>query len=148
MGAVHTCSAQTRLRRISRSRSLSDKRCQSLFTCRPRCCFSFSFITCTLSAPAQPHLSTVAHSSLSRAPTSPSAAQSGTLFGAVLAPFSYVLGSRSILIYHVQGSVRRRPVFKNAYGIHFYHLPNIAFHCSYVRYSYPSMFYLGRFDST
>ena len=138
MGAVHTCSAQTRLRRISRSRSLSDKRCQSLFTCRPRCCFSFSFITCTLSAPAQPHLSTVAHSSPTHAPTSPTAVQYGILFGAVLAPFSYVLGSRSIPIYRPQGSVRRKTIFKNGYGIHFYHLPNIAFCCSYARYSYPS----------
>ena len=137
------CGLPRVFRWINRTTSLPDKRCQSLFTCHSRCCFSFLSITWFeehLSTPALSQSSIIAHSSPTRAPTSPTAVQYGILFGAVLAPFSYVLGSRSILIYRPQGSARRRPVFRNGSGIHFYHLPNIAFHRSYVRYSYPSIF--------
>ena len=115
---------------------------QFLFTCRSRCCFLFLFITWLeerLSMPALSKSLIIAHWR-TRALTLHTAVLSGTSYGVALAPFSCALGLRSIPIYRAQGSVRQKIIFKNGYGTHFCHLPNIAFCCLYVHCSYPSMF--------
>ena len=122
----------------------SDKRCpvsKSFFT-HPSKCYSSSFsITWPfLSAPAQFHLSAVAHLSRIRAPTSRILERSGISFGAVSPPFFRAHGWLFIRIYRVLSRGRRRIAFKYGYGTHFSHLPNIAFRCSYVLCWYLSMF--------
>ena len=94
----------------------SDKRCpvsKSFFT-HPSKCYSSSFsITWPfLSAPAQFHLSAVAHSSRICAPTSRILEQYGISFGAVLPPFFRVLGWLFIRICRVLSKGRGRIVFK------------------------------------
>ena len=115
---------------------------QFLFTCRSRCCFLFLFITWLeerLSTPALSKSSIITHWR-THALTLHTAVLSGTSYGVALAPFSCALGSRSIPIYLPQGSVRRKTVSRNGYGIHSYHLQSIVFRCSYARCSYPSTF--------
>ena len=83
---------------------------QSLFTCCSRCCFLFLFITWLeerLSTPALSKSSIITHWRTC-ALTLHTAVLSGTSYGVASAPFSCVLGSRSIPIYRAQGSVRRR----------------------------------------
>ena len=116
--------------------SHSDKRClvsKSFFT-NPSKCYSspFSITWPFLSAPAQFHLSLVAHSSRIHTRTSRILAQYGISFGAVLPPFSRVRGWLFIQICRVLRRGRRRIVFKDGYGTHFSRSPNIAFRCSYV----------------
>ena len=122
----------------------SDKRypvSKSLFTYSSKCySSSFSITWPFLSAPAQFHLTFVAHSSRIRAPTSHILEQSGISFGAVLPPFFRVLGWQFIRICLVLSIGRRRIFFKDGYGTHFSHSPNIAFRCSYVLYWYLSTY--------
>ena len=129
----------------------SDKRCpvsKSFFAHSLKCySSSFSITWPFLSAPAQFHLTSVAHSSRIRAPTSRILAQYGISFGAVLPPFSHVHGWLFIRICHVLSRGRRRIVFKVGYGTHFSRSPNIAFRCSYVLCWYLNMYWVGRSDN-
>ena len=130
----------------------SDKRypvSKSFFTHSSKCySSSFSITWPFLSAPAQFHLTSAPHSSRIRVPTSRIPEQSGISFGAVLPPFSHVLGWLFIRICRVLSKGRRRIVFKGGYGTHFSRLPNIAFRYSYVLYWYLSTYWLGRSGRT
>ena len=113
----------------------------SLFTHPSQCCFSFLSTTWLIPlAPAQSHLSTVAHSSETHVPTSPTVGLSGILFGAVLSRISRVHGLRFIPTSRVLRRGKRTILFKDGYGTHFCHLQSIAFLYSFVLCWYPSMF--------
>ena len=122
----------------------SDKRylvSKSLFTYSSKCySSSFSITWPFLSAPAQFHLTFVAHSSRIRAPTSHTLEPSGISFGAALPPFFRVHGWLFIRICLALSRGRRRIVFKGGYGTHFSRLANIAFRSSYVLCWYLSMY--------
>ena len=115
----------------------SDKRCRtskSFFTYPSKCYFSSLSTTCfTLSAPAQSHLLTAAHSTRIRAPTLRIVVASGTLFGAALSRFPRVHGLQFILTSHVLRRGRQRIVFKDGYGTQFFRLSSTAFHCLSAR---------------
>ena len=111
----------------------SDKRypvSKSFFT-HPSKCYSSHFCTTWpfLFTPTRFHLSSVVHSSRTRAMTSPIVEVSGILFGAALSRFFRVRGSRFIRICRVLRR-GRRIVFEDGYGTQFSRFQSTAFRYS------------------